>query len=1024
MSDSDYGYHISELTGGSNSQRVLNDGTITELGTYAYLLPMRKIQTGDELLAEIDSLKSQLASSADLEALNNDLNTAKITAFSAYEQIFSLNISEAIEALKNLPSTSYGANNNELGLAKKMASSISSNDIFTAQLKNINKIEALVYFISRDIDNTTSAEQIIQAKAIFEDANYIAINTLVDNINSSTQQINGKIELVNMHKSNLVVQQVLTKASSYQTTAQTLTDEAQTLQSNAVTVQDYAGLVKKLDEVNSTIGTRYPGYLDKLGDITSTWYSDEIGLSNNASTASTDSLNNIISKVSSNGIIEINTEDLLAATQFDQATQANATQIITSHGLITVNSTTINNAITAVDTISENALSVYDDVLSQEQDMTNEQTETITKTEQLLTSTNAISDTESAKSSYQAAMDLFDKEQEFLSEIAQLQTELTAITDFITNASLPYTSLVQSLVDYKTDIEAKILAAQIIASSAHTQAIATFDAAWIQDANLISQDESQIDLTPYYKLDEKGRPTYEKTTQLQGWSCVQQADSLLSTNRIWSLLKPGSDNQQEGVNYIEAQNMVSNANSNNLCGQTDWVLPSIQQLVSLSTGVAFTNTYGIDKSVFINHIGKESRFNGNDLSIRYGYWSSQADTLDSSKQQAYSYPDYIGHPGQPAVKASIENDTSLSPNSTIVARLYREEKINPAPMITELDIDGRRALADGSNTVCVRIGNGDNDQVWTTHHAEVDNNEDVNGTDITNTLTRLSEHNAAAGLCGITNWGLPTAQQLTQLTSDKVFNFTHKDSGNSYGDYWLNEVDGSSRYVFDIRELEISSSAVYASSYSGYSLRAIGTTSEPIADTLPIPIAPSNTIEDDTNNTFGWTYVPGFETSELYEYSLDEGISWSFVTSNPQPIGDYLFPSGNVQVRVKAANGINNPGQALISTSDYSGAVPCLGSNATEIDGTCYRLYTKKNWNDAKLFCESINASLVSKEFSNFNIIGNNLGLNESKKYWLLEPDGSSYAYHFYNDSSGNWKATDNWGSTSTSNTYEFICAK
>ncbi|MDH5920441.1 DUF1566 domain-containing protein [Vibrio splendidus] len=85
------------------------------------------------------------------------------------------------------------------------------------------------------------------------------------------------------------------------------------------------------------------------------------------------------------------------------------------------------------------------------------------------------------------------------------------------------------------------------------------------------------------------------------------------------------------------------------------------------------------------------------------------------------------------------------------------------------------------------------------------------------------------------------------------------------------------------------------------------------------PIAPTSPIVDDAENTFAWTDVEGFTGSNFYEYSLDRGITFTPVTSNPQAIPDEAFAKGQICVRVKAGTDPqHDPGEALCSDKGYS----------------------------------------------------------------------------------------------------------
>ncbi|MCD2347185.1 major tail protein [Clostridium guangxiense] len=86
-----------------------------------------------------------------------------------------------------------------------------------------------------------------------------------------------------------------------------------------------------------------------------------------------------------------------------------------------------------------------------------------------------------------------------------------------------------------------------------------------------------------------------------------------------------------------------------------------------------------------------------------------------------------------------------------------------------------------------------------------------------------------------------------------------------------------------------------------------------------IPAAPTNPVQDDTANTFGWTNVSGYSNASDYEYSVDGGATWSAVTANPQSVGNASYAVGKVQVRVKADAGTNRSvGLGLSSTAAYT----------------------------------------------------------------------------------------------------------
>ncbi|HEV7329726.1 MAG TPA: hypothetical protein VGN63_01700 [Flavisolibacter sp.] len=67
---------------------------------------------------------------------------------------------------------------------------------------------------------------------------------------------------------------------------------------------------------------------------------------------------------------------------------------------------------------------------------------------------------------------------------------------------------------------------------------------------------------------------------------------------------------------------------------------------------------------------------------------------------------------------------------------------------------------------------------------------------------------------------------------------------------------------------------------------------------------PKNPIVKDVENSFDWTYISGYESPELYEYTLDGGTLYQQVTQKPQVIPDHNFEIGQVGVRLK--EGVNH----------------------------------------------------------------------------------------------------------------------
>ncbi|WP_217273467.1 DUF1566 domain-containing protein [Vibrio coralliilyticus] len=83
------------------------------------------------------------------------------------------------------------------------------------------------------------------------------------------------------------------------------------------------------------------------------------------------------------------------------------------------------------------------------------------------------------------------------------------------------------------------------------------------------------------------------------------------------------------------------------------------------------------------------------------------------------------------------------------------------------------------------------------------------------------------------------------------------------------------------------------------------------------PVAPTLPVINDADNLLNWTNVDGYPNAEQYEYSLDGGISYRPVASNPQAIPDEAFKVGQVCVRIKASAD-DAVGESLCSDKEFT----------------------------------------------------------------------------------------------------------
>ncbi|UKS24754.1 PA14 domain-containing protein [Paenibacillus sp. HWE-109] len=88
-----------------------------------------------------------------------------------------------------------------------------------------------------------------------------------------------------------------------------------------------------------------------------------------------------------------------------------------------------------------------------------------------------------------------------------------------------------------------------------------------------------------------------------------------------------------------------------------------------------------------------------------------------------------------------------------------------------------------------------------------------------------------------------------------------------------------------------------------------------------IPDAPTNPVQDDTANTFGWTFVPSYEDAADYEYSKDRGRTWQTATMNPIQLDNLNYTAGQIQVRLKETSA-EPAGKTLSSPALYTMTQP------------------------------------------------------------------------------------------------------
>ena len=192
---------------------------------------------------------------------------------------------------------------------------------------------------------------------------------------------------------------------------------------------------------------------------------------------------------------------------------------------------------------------------------------------------------------------------------------------------------------------------------------------------------------------------------------------------------------------------------------------------------------------------------------------------------------------------------------------------------------------------------------------------------------------------------------------------------------------------------------------------------------LPTPAAPTAPVVSDETNTFGWTNVPGYDDLSAYEYSEDGGSSWKSVTANPQLMEAYDIAIGDVQVRIKEVDEVNNVGLILQSDAAFTRAIgpSCEGGNkAADFNGKCYLrvdIPSPTIWKNIRYSCPT--GFQLADTVSDVAGLANALELtavDRYPKYWM----GPSRAYYLYNWN-GPWQLVSDSGYTDAS-IEGFIC--
>ncbi len=98
----------------------------------------------------------------------------------------------------------------------------------------------------------------------------------------------------------------------------------------------------------------------------------------------------------------------------------------------------------------------------------------------------------------------------------------------------------------------------------------------------------------------------------------------------------------------------------------------------------------------------------------------------------------------------------------------------------------------------------------------------------------------------------------------------------------------------------------------------------------PRPDSPKNIVVNDSSDLFNWDLVNGYPNAGDYEYSTDNGITWSVCSSRPFSVGNISIGEGNLHLRVKFSSS-NFTGNSVKSKEPFTVRTGVLNLDASNI---------------------------------------------------------------------------------------------
>lgn len=423
----------------------------------------------------------------------------------------------------------------------------------------------------------------------------------------------------------------------------------------------------------------------------------------------------------------------------------------------------------------------------------------------LTDATSAIGSASLASELHQASLDLYNA-------ISVLESQYAQVTDFITQLNTATNGIgseFDSLIAlYQTLIE-EMSTTATLHDLAQSKVLAKDGLKQAADNGFSVSQANAMVSNRFAKLDELGNYLPSDTTYQQGWRCVEDT-KITGKRRVWALLKDGLPHGADDLAYdasatgyasiLGSNELLASTNNNKLCGFSDWEVPHLAQLLSISTkAVEGSNSkMTLDTDVFPNYLGLKPEYDKSyfDDGTTFYYWSSAA---SGDQQYITSYD--TKESSQTLAKARTDG----SEDKVVLARLFREKSANYQYLNAQGTI-----VTNRQNAVCAQ--DTDNNLVWQLF-SRGDSSRFKKYVDIAPLITAQN----TKSICGKANWRYPTKAELYSLLplNNEVFEF-NEATGGSYGYYITSDPAPYGRFkglnMTTMAETDVST-ASYSSAY-------------------------------------------------------------------------------------------------------------------------------------------------------------------------------------------------------------------